>query len=268
MSEFNRFADTIDSNTAIETMKNEITVSDRVHIVPLGYEKDRILEPLRELKADRVILLLHENEGHDPWYHKEVKKTLRESSLDLVERDCNIFDMYGSIERIASIVDQHTSDDVYVNLATGSKVTAIGGMIACMLTNATPYYVRAKKYGPEDEEGPPNDPVSSGVEGIDNLPSFHIDEPPAEQIRILRFVSEKGPVAKSNLSEFGKETDLPFMSNHNSKHRTGEYRLLDSHIIKPLLERDAIKVEEIGRRSEVRITDDGKNTLRAFNYLL
>lgn len=247
---------------------NEITVSDRVHVVPLGYEKDRILEPLRELKADRVILLLHENERDEPWYHTDVKETLGEGPIDLEVRNCDIFDMYGAIEKIASIADQHADDDVYVNLATGSKVTAIGGMIACMLTNAIPYYVRAKKYGPEDEEGPPENPVSTGVEGIDNLPSFHIDEPPAEQICVLQYVSEEGPVSKNNLIKFGSEADLPFMSDHDSEHRTGKYRLLDSHIIKPLLERDAISVEQIGRRSEVRITDDGKNTLRAFSYLL
>ena len=259
--------DSIRNKETIENMNNTITVPDRVHIVPLGYEKDRILEPVQELKADKVILLIH-SDDEEPWYRNEVKTELQESPVRVEECDCDIFDMYGTIGTIADIIDNHSADEVYVNLATGSKVTAIGGMIACMLTDATPYYVRAEKYGPEDEQGPPSNPVSRGVKGIDNLPSFHIDEPPTEQIRALKFISDSGAVRKSKLIEFGEENQLPFLRDHNAANRTGKYRLLDNHIIDPLTERGEITVEQVGRRSEIEITESGENTLRAFDYLL
>ena len=264
---FKSHDDSIVNKETIENMHNTITVPDRVHIIPLGYEKDRILEPVQDLKADKVILLIHRDD-EDLWSRKEVKGELQESPIKVEERDCDIFDMYGTIGTIADIIDNHSADDVYVNLATGSKVTAIGGMIACMLTEATPYYVRAEKYGPENEEGPPSNPVSRGVKGIDNLPSFHIDEPPAEQIRALEFISNAGAVRKSQLIEFGEENQLPFLRDHSTANRTGKYRLLDSHIINPLTERGEISVEQVGRRSEVEITEAGENTLRAFDYLL
>ena len=264
---FKFFDETFNNEQTIENMNNTITVPDRIHIVPLGYEKDRVLDPLRDLKADKVILLIHDDD-EELWYRREVKNELRGSTIKIEERDCDIFDMYGTIGTIADIIDNHPDDDIYVNLATGSKVTAIGGMIACMLTDATPYYVRAERYGPENKEGPPSDPVSSGVKGIDNLPSFHIDEHPAEQIHALEFISNEGPVRKSELIEFGDENQLPFLSDHNSANRTGQYRLLDNHIIDPLTERGEITVEKVGRRSEIKITQAGQNTLRAFDYLL
>ena len=37
----------------------------RVHIAPVGYEIDRIVLPAKRLRADRVILLVHENPSED-----------------------------------------------------------------------------------------------------------------------------------------------------------------------------------------------------------
>lgn len=248
-------------------MEEGISVPDRVHIVPLGYERDRILEPLDGLKADEVILLSHEQEEEPPYLRQVREELRRHSRISLEEWECDIFDMYETIGIIAELADVHRDDDVYVNLATGSKVTAIGGMIACMLTEATPYYVRAESYGGEGDS-PPDEPVSSGVAGIDSLPSYHIEAPPAEQIEILRYISEHGPVRKGELIDYGEEAALPFLADHSAANRNAEYRLLDNHIITPLRDRGDVTTEEVGRRTEVRITEDGQNTLRAFEYLL
>ena len=37
----------------------------RVHIAPVGYEIDRIVLPAKKLRADKVILLVHENPSED-----------------------------------------------------------------------------------------------------------------------------------------------------------------------------------------------------------
>jgi predicted transcriptional regulator len=58
------------------------------------------------------------------------------------------------------------------------------------------------------------------------------------------------------MAEFDGETDK------------GKFRRLDAHVVSPLLERGYIRVEEVGTQKRVFLTDDGRNTLRAFRYLL
>ncbi|WP_227356874.1 DUF6293 family protein [Haladaptatus salinisoli] len=48
----------------------------------------------------------------------------------------------------------------------------------------------------------------------------------------------------------------------------GYYRLLDSHVVRPLTERGYVEVTRIGRKKFVSLTDDGANSLRAFRHLL
>ncbi|PSP32480.1 hypothetical protein BRC64_06585 [Halobacteriales archaeon QH_10_67_22] len=51
-------------------------------------------------------------------------------------------------------------------IASGSKVTAIGGMIACIATGATPYYVRAERYAAETDGD-----VAEGIREVTQLPT-------------------------------------------------------------------------------------------------
>jgi len=130
-----------------------VNVAERVHVMPLGFEHDRIVEPAREYRADRVILLdWIADDIERPAYHEDVLADLDAAGIATERRDCELFDLYDSIAVIAEAVtaeatpdrDDDVPDDVYVNLATGSKITAIGGTIACMVTgDATHYYVRA-----------------------------------------------------------------------------------------------------------------------------
>ena len=48
----------------IDTIMPEIT-DLRVHIAPVGYEVDRIVLSAKKLKADKVILLAHNNKKED-----------------------------------------------------------------------------------------------------------------------------------------------------------------------------------------------------------
>jgi hypothetical protein len=65
---------------------------------------------------------------------------------------------------------------------------------------------------------------------------------------------------KRNAADKGIESDDdPYM---------GEYRLLDTHILDPLLERECIEVTEVGCSKEITVAEEGRNTLRAFEYLL
>jgi hypothetical protein len=255
-------------------------VPDRVHISPLGYEYDRVLEPAVEAKADRVYLLEHsESDNEEPEYHTELVEELQETGIAVQSVSCDIFDLYAVLGKVAELITEHITDEVYVNISTGSKISAIGGMIACMVTresaNVTPYYVRAEGYTPDEEKNNEERPVSFGVAAISELPTYPIQGPSREEISILQYIAKEEPISKKQLIRRARQTIDRFKRNAEKKGidteddpYMGEYRLLDTHILDPLLDRECIEITEVGRSKEVAITNEGQNTLRAFDYLL
>lgn len=243
-------------------------VPERIHVVPLGYERERVIEPPRRLNADKVVLLSHDEDEEEPAYHREAREELQDANIELREHECNIFDLYTCLGAIAEIITDHEDDNVYVNLATGSKVTAIAGMIACMATGATPYYVSAERYGPDENEGPPEQPVSFGVRDIEELSGYPIEAPSEQDVRILSFIDHEGPVSKKEIIQYGETNELEFVADSETDSLQGKYRRLETHVMEGLNERGYVELTERGRETYVDITEDGKNTLRAFNYLI
>ncbi|RDI70218.1 HFX_2341 family transcriptional regulator domain-containing protein [Halopelagius longus] len=239
-------------------------VAERVHVMPVGYENDRIVLSAERLRADRVVLLQYEDRTDHPSYAETVRHRLTERNIPHESVSCDIFDFYGSIGTIAEVATAFGDDnEVYVNLASGSKITAIGGMIACMATGATPYYVRAERYAAETEGD-----VAEGIRTITELPTYPMDSPDTQHVAVLAYLYEEGEARKSDVIDYGREEELPFIADHDASNAKSEYRLLDSHITKPLVRRGYIDVETVGRSKRLSLTEAGENTLRAFGYRL
>lgn len=255
-----------------------MNVAERVHVMPLGFEHDRIVEPAVEYRADRVILLDWIADDIDrPAYHDDVFADLAAAGIDTERRDCRLFDLYDSIGVIADIVtaeatpddDADVANEVYVNLATGSKITAIGGMIACMVTGAaSPYYVRAERYASGTE------PVGYGMELAIDLPAYPMDRPDRQQVAVLDHVVEAGPQSKKGLIRFGADHNLPFIRDCDrpfdaaGKPTKQSYARLRRHVVDPLADRGFVTVESVGTTRQVRATEAGRNARTAFGFLL
>jgi hypothetical protein len=254
-----------------------MNVAERVHVMPLGFEHDRIVEPAVTYRADRVILLdWLAADVERPAYHDDVLADLEAADIDVERRDCELFDLYESIAVIAEIATRESTPDgagdvgneVYVNLATGSKITAIGGMIACMVTGAaSPYYVRAERYASGSE------PVGYGMELAIDLPTYPMDRPDRQQIAVLDRLVE-GACSKRELIRFGADCDLPFIRDcdrpfdASGKPTKQAYARLRRHVVDPLLDREFVAVERVGTTQRVSATAAGRNARRAFGYVL
>lgn len=246
---------------------------DHVHVMPFGFEEDRIVEVAKQSNADKVLLLDWLDGIERPSYHEDVRGALAESNLETEEIECNIFDLYETIATITEVIvtEHEAGNSVYVNLATGSKITAIGGMIACMLTGvAEPYYVRADSYTTGGE------PVGHGIEKKIDLPKYPMAKPEPEQVEILgHLVSEAESqregisysVRKKDLIEYGKETELPFAAHYDGESYNGYYRRLETHVLDPLREKGYIEVQERGRQKIVVPTELGEQSYYAFKHI-
>lgn len=240
-----------------------LSVPNRVHIVPVGYEYERIVHPAEELRADIVVLIGHEEdaEGSDGDEHlKDAVMALEDLEIDVEARECDIFDLYSSMGAIAESIADHGGDEVFVNVSTGSKVTAIAGMIASMVLDSTPYYVRAKDY-----EKDPNE-----IEDFTELPTYPIDAPDAEQVDVLQFIDrfsrKQGPPTKGEIIHFSEQINLDYVSQNVAG--KGKYRLLDTHIVEPLKQRGYIEESKQGRNKIISLTEDGRAALEAFQWLI
>lgn len=247
-------------------------IARRVQILPLGFEYARLREPIMEWRADRVILVEHtDDEGIA--YLDALRQELAENDrIDTESRVCDIFDLYDALGTIAGAIADHSSDEVYVNLSAGSKITAIAGMIACMTAGATPIYARPD-YGPDGRKIP-DEPLHDAVCETFSLPTYPIERPTRTEIAYLDFLDGADGegryrgASKKELIAFGKRADFEFIARSEASTEKGLYRVLDTHVTRPLSERGYITIEQVGRTKYVSLTREGKNALRAFGSLL
>jgi len=238
-----------------------LSVPDRVVVAPVGYENDRIVLPAAELSADRAVLLVYDDETDHPSYLPTVRERLDDRGIDHESVACDIFDFYDCIGTVGEVVTAFAADDVYVNLASGTKITAIGGMIACMATGATPFYVRAAAYGPRTDAD-----VAEGIRSLVELPTYPIEYPSPQQVATLAYLAEEGPATKKDLIRFGADAGLPAIAGHDAGNRKGKYRRLDSRILDDLAANEYVSLATDGRSTRVAITEAGRDARRAFAF--
>lgn len=241
----------------------DFNVPDRVHIMPVGYEKDRVTESAKGYKADKVILIGHEEDGdEDEKRLDEIEFELENRAIEIERTQCDIFDLYDSLGLIAELITNFRNEEVYVNVSTGSKVTAIAGMIACMAIDATAYYAKAVDYSGD---------YPKDIESVQELPDYPIDAPERQQIVSLYVIHKMQSMnvspTKGKLIYMGQQLSLPFVTENDVKDK-GKYRVLDNEIVEPMRERKYITVSQDGRSKVVELTEEGENALRAFRYLV
>jgi len=234
----------------------------RVHIAPVGFEIDRIVIPAKKMKADKVWLLVHENPSEDkagPFVEK-IKKQLKKEKIKVVLEHHNRLDLFKIIKSIKEIVTIEEGNDIYVNLASGSKIQAIASMMACMMFNdkksIKPFYAEAESYpGFEGKQ------MSYGVKNLMEIPTYQIHTPRPELIHALKIIiNEKGRIRKKDLAELAEKENLITVNAREENHTQARFASLDKNIIQPLVEQwKFVEVEKIGRTRWVKITQEGKN---------
>src|SRR3989338_10226972 len=151
----------------------------RIHIAPVGFEIDRVTSPLIENKADRVYLFAHKPDGADAKpYVKEVKRILLKTKIsDIKMVYIDMWDIYDALRNIRKIIELERDNNIYINVSTGSKITAIAGVMAAMMFRENgdyiqPYYVRVKKYLPQTIVRKRLKPLSQGINNVLDIPTY------------------------------------------------------------------------------------------------
>lgn len=234
----------------------------RVHIAPVGYEVRRITDPLIRMKADVVYLVSLDKQDKAVKFRNAITKILEKEApqIEVREEYTNFWDLFECLSKYKEIFKKERKHERFVNVSTGSKVAAISGTLACMLWEGTPYYAKL-----DYAEGAPEQIKDEKVSDIQDVPTFSIQTPKPEILKVLQVIeANRGSASKKliikNLTEIGvirpvKEKILSAAAQHS------QLRLL----IDPMKnEFEYVTVESRGRKSVVHITKEGENALRVF----
>ena len=250
----------------------------RIHAAPLGFEEDRIVVPAVRNKADKVWILVPRRDDTAMSFLKSVRARLADAGIETLEMEHDREDLFDIIRATREIIRSEGENHVLVNLSSGSKIQAVGCMMACMMFNHTgrvrPYYAEPEEYHRRDG------PLSTGVREIIPLPQYTVQIPPPLLVNTMHIISKNGNrIRKKDLLRRLQEAELVRMVSDAAVRvqetpdvlvvRGKEYHMetaglarMTGSIIEPLMRWNFVSTEKVGRSQWVSLTKEGLNAVR------
>jgi Family of unknown function (DUF6293) len=245
----------------------------RIHIVPVGFEVERITEPLERERADRVYLITRPAPDAAATFVDAVERRLQRAAwpIDVRVVRTELWDSFAAVAAYRSIfeaegrADRHATGvlPIRVNVSTGTKITAIAGTLACMLWNGEAYYVQVSRSWYSDR--PPRiRAVNDAVERIDPVPVYELRAPAPELIEVLEALDRRGGSLRKRdlLRELG--LDRPGSGGTPPLSAQAQHGRL-ARRLEPLEARwGFVATDAHGPRARVRLTEQGRVALTLF----
>ena len=243
----------------VDTMKEIVNL--RVHIAPVGFELDRIIIPAIDQKADKVWLIAHDNVAEDKaaQYREKIVKQLEKNGIKTEITYANRLRLFPIIKAVTEIIIKERKNDIYVNVASGSKIHSIGCMMACMMFDDRkkihPFYAQAEQYPEYDGKTQ----QTYGVAEMHPLPTYRIGTPKLELIKAMRIIKDAGGrIQKKKMAEEAEKSKIITVNARKQNFTQARFASLDKNIVQPLVETwGFVEVEKVGRNRWLKLTDDG-----------
>ncbi|MCI4366521.1 MAG: DUF6293 family protein [Thermoplasmata archaeon] len=246
----------------------------RIHIAAVGFEVERVVDPILRERADRAYLL---TKGHDDAARPFVDEVVRrlhaaDRSLEVRVESTEIWDVFGSLGMFRRIFEREGRSDrrdgavvpIRVNVSTGTKITAIAGTLACMLWRGEPYYVQVSKSW-YSGRNPKVRAVNDVVARIDPVGIYELRAPAKELVEILEALGRRGGALRKRdlIHELGM--DRPIAGGDASRTPTpqSQHSRLRRRL-EPLEGRWGFVEADPGGRGRVRLTPQGRLALGLF----
>lgn len=267
----------INTTYSYNNIMNEV-INLRIHIAPMGFEVDRIVIPAKEQRADRLWLLTTEMSNQVGPFKEMITEQLQAHNIEVKEMIHDRSDPFDIIRATRQIIQQEDGNNIAVNLSSGSKIQAVGCMLACMMfnhnRNVSSYYAEPKKYS-QSVDGP----LSEGVQRIMTMPGYDIQIPDKMLVSVLHIIQERGRINKKDLlrkmqdaglvviyeeldSSIKQDNNVILIQAKRGVETVAGLTRLNNKIITPLLKWGFIDVEQVGRNNYITLTSKGKNAIK------
>jgi hypothetical protein len=242
-------------------------------VAPVGFEVERITQPILDERADRVYLLTRsERDAAAPFVDEVVRRLGRAPwPIDVLVRRTNLWDVFGALGSFREIFEAERRADrraadvlpIRVNVSSGTKITAIAGTLACMLWKGEPYYVQVSRAWYSGRT-PKVASVHDAVERVDPVNVYELRSPAPELVAVLQALERRGGTLRKRelLRELGLDRPGPDGSpaaSPQAQHGRLRRRL------DPLEHRwGFVRSETPGPRARVQLTDQGRLAVALF----
>jgi len=254
----------------------------RVHIVPVGFERDRVVKPLLELEADKVYLIGYKGDAIGYPFLKYAEKKLAKERIKFEIKYCNRNELFDLLSTFREIIDKEKGNNIYINVSSGGTFPSIAGMMSSMLfkekdINVKPYYVDPSGYANEPKPGKQLKPESYGVKDIIPIPSYKALLPPNHLIEVMKFIEkysegvskkqliqyvfDKG-IAKSQKYQGKKEHNNRLSPIEKQKEASNRQMWVNHNIIDKLKEWNLIEVDGKGKSMLIKLNNQGQGMVK------
>ncbi|MGQ9583669.1 MAG: HFX_2341 family transcriptional regulator domain-containing protein [Thermoplasmatota archaeon] len=255
----------------------------KVHITGVGVEVNRVVLPILEIGADRVVLVegLKETKDYTPFVdavERELRRRLRGREVERVRIDLfDIEKLLGGLGRLI-LREKGESNTVFVNVSVGSRLYDAAGVIASLMFGAVAYYAEAGSYWQPistyyDRRKLPRGTVRT-IRSIIEIPRFEIKPPREDWVRLLALLSGNAGAGRgcsqSALVEAARGAGL-ISTPDGAQPRTGRREAARSlaelrrKFLEPMVREGWIEVEGRRRAARLRPTELGTRMLSIFS---
>jgi hypothetical protein len=246
----------------------------RVHVAAVGFEVERIVEPILRERADRAYLLTRRADDAARPFVEEIVRRLRRAdpALEVRIEPTEIWDVFGSLAQLRAIFAQERRTErhapavvpIRVNVSTGTKITAIAGTLACMLWRGEPYYVQVSRSWYTDRT-PTVRPVNDVVRSVDPVGVYELRAPSRELVELLEALERRGGALRKRdlILELGLNSARPSEGSSRPPTAQAQHSRLRSRL-DPLEGRWGFVEADPGARGRVRLTEQGRLALALF----
>lgn len=249
----------------------------KVHLVAVGFEVARIVNPIIAYGADRVVIFEH-TDAKDIYaaFVTEVSNQLRRRirPLAIEHARVDLFDFTALMAELSSCMQKETArgNYVFVNVSGGSRLFDAAGLVASMMFGAHAYYIPVKKYYTRPEQffrGRTPVGTAETVQPPVEIPEFALPPPRESLIQGLavadRLRQRRRIVRQTELAAELHRARL--LDNDPRKDAASQMASLSEarrKFVDPLRDKGWIRIEGRRRSARVEITELGAQMLLMF----
>ncbi len=236
----------------------------RIHIATLDHHVERVTEPMISLHADKAYIIAYKEKDVSYEYLKKTKTILKNHRIELEVVYADIWDLMECISVFRKITADEKGHQLFFNISTGTKISCMSAMMACMIWEGQPYYAKSEY----KEIRVPKKIKEEKIGDIVSIPTYKMHIPKSEYLTVLEILLQNDEkMKKKYLIEKLKSKKIIYSADGHVLSKQAEHGQLKT-ILEPMIDEEYISVESVGRNSLVSITEQGKNTLKIFKLNL
>jgi len=250
---------------------------ERVHVAFLGWEIDRIVRPVLEMRGNRLILICFPKDKEKAWpYLEEIKRQLNDEKIPVEIIQESLYKLVELLSVLNKVfqVERLKGNEIFINVSAGTKISACASTIAAMAAkDVTAYYVHMDTYYPRDNPAFKKDnrlqTLTTGFKDTSMLPECQIMVPDQKYIKTLHAIkkmSEKGDgharVYIKDLIDFLKAQRVINVKPNKEprKETSSEYMAIKAIMLK-LVQWNYLTISPKKRYRYVELTSKGRNAI-------